>query len=97
MRYFSWFVSGDLTCVLLKIYSLCLIFRSFIFKTHGFVSGGGGPDDQSVAVTALLQPDILINDLAAHGDDVHVPLPEHHEALQLVHVAGQSDGVALVH
>ena len=96
MRYFSWFVSGDLTCVLLKISSLCLIVRSFIFNTHGFVRGGGGPDHQSVPITVLLQSDSFINDLAPHSDDVHVPLPQHHEPLQLIHIAGQPDGVALV-
>ena len=97
MRYFRGFVSGDLTCVLLKISSLCLIDKSLISKTHSFVTGRGGSDHQSVSVTALLQSQILVNDLTPDSHDVLVPLPQHDEPLQLVHVAGQPHRLALVH
>ena len=96
VRYFSRFVSGNLTCVLLEIYSLCLIDKSLIFKTHGFVTGRGGPDHQSVSVTAFLQSQILVNDLTANSHNVLVPLPEHDEPLQLVDIAGEPHRVALV-
>ena len=42
-----------------------------------------------------LQPHLFYN-LIRHGDDVRLLLPEHHEPLQPVHDAGQSDGLALV-
>ena len=38
----------------------------------------------------------LVYDLLSHGENVVLLLPEHHEALQPVHQAGQPHGVALV-